>query len=160
MTPKYFLVFILSYFFIACAIAPKKEYKLPNTWDKNFSITLYEGGGMAYESTNILFSLDSCKYVQMNNGVYKIKRFKLSAKEREEVLLKLNSFNVGTIETAKVQGLIHDKETNQICFITKPQSQYCIETGATTQIKEKYQQNFNLTYSYLTALAISKTNPQ
>ena len=158
MNPKYFLIFSLSYFFLACAITPKREYKLPSIWDKNFSITLYQGGGMEYASTNILFSFDSCKYVHMNNGVNKIKRFKLSAKEKEEVLIKLNSFNVGDIETTKTQGLIYDIETTQICFISKPQNQHCLETGATIQIKEKHQQNFNNSYNYLTALAISKIN--
>lgn len=158
MNPKYFLIVALSYFFIACIYTPNIEYKLPSIWDKNFSITIYEGGGMAYESMSILFSFDSCKYVQMNNGINKIKRFKLSAKEKEAVLIKLNSFNAGAIETTKTQELIHDKETNQICFVTNTQSQHCLETGATIRIKEKYQQNFNNTYNYLTALAISKTN--
>lgn len=157
MTSKYFLIFTLSYFFIACTITPKKEYKLPNIWDKNFSITLYEGGGMVYSSTTILFSFDSCKYVKMNEGVNNIKRFKLSAKEKEEILIKLNSFNVNAIETAKTQGVIHDKETTQICFISNPQNQHCLETGATIQIKEKHQQNFNNAYTYLMALATLKT---
>jgi len=134
-----------------------KNFELPKNWGKNFNITLYEGGGMNYESTTIYLSTDSCKYVRMEDGKDDIKRFKLSAKEQEEVSAKLNSFNVGSIESIEQKGLAHDKETNRLCFYLNAKEQHCVESGATININKKCREDFNNAYQYIIKLANEKS---
>ncbi len=150
-----FLFILTGFIFCSCF---NTKYELPKTWDKNFSIVLYQGGGMNYESTNILFSYDSCKYVEMNEGVHKITRFKLSDKSRNAILKKLTGFNVESMETQKTAELINDKETTSICFQNASKKDHCISTGATTQIERKYVVDFYKAYQYLLALAKEKGN--
>lgn len=136
---------------------PEEEsFEIPKKWEKNFSVTLYSGGGMNYESTNIFLFADSCRYVEMENGVDSIKRFVLSQAEKEEVLLKLRSFNVSEIKTIELEGTVYDKETNRICFALAPKQAFCIETGATQGIEEKEKGDFYKAYNYLVSLAKEK----
>lgn len=151
----------MKYFLIPIAVillncSSKKDFELPKTWTKGLTITLYEGGGMNYESTNVFISADSCKYVKMEQGKDDVKRFVLSTKELGELLDKLHSFNVDDIETTSTE-LVHDKETNRMCIISKPQSDYCIETGATITVKKKYKEDFYGAWNYLLKLAIDKS---
>ncbi len=150
---KYFLIPFIA---ILLSCSSKNDFDLPKTWTKGLAITLYEGGGMNYESTNVFISEDSCKYVRMENGKDDIKRFVLSTKELSEVLEKLRAFNVDDIETTPIE-LVNDKETNRICFILKPQPDLCIEAGATVTVKKKYQEDFYGAWSYLLKLAIDKS---
>ncbi len=151
----------MRYFLIPIAVillncSSKKNFVLPKTWTKGLTITLYEGGGMNYESTNVFISADSCNYVKMENGKDDRKRFVLSAKELNELLKKLHAFNVDDIETRPTE-LVHDKETNRLCIIAKPQPDYCIETGATITVKKKYQEDFYGAWKYLLKLAMDKS---
>lgn len=134
-----------------------EEFIMPAIWAKDFSVTFYEGGGMAYESTNIFLFADSCRYVEMENGMDSIKRFVLTAKEKEDVLAKLRSFNVDKIETVDLEGTVYDKETTRICFANGFKQSHCIETGATQGINEKNKGDFYKAYSYIIELAKSKT---
>ena len=119
------------------------------------AITLYEGGGMNYESTNVYISADSCKYVKMEEGKDDIKRFVLSTKELGEVIEKLHTFNVEGIVTLPTE-VVNDKETNRLCIMVKPQPDRCIETGASTSIKKCGEDFFGI-WNYLMKLAIDKS---
>ncbi|MBA3682183.1 MAG: hypothetical protein H0W73_13645 [Bacteroidetes bacterium] len=134
-----------------------EEFVMPATWAKDFSITFYEGGGMAYESTNIFLFADSCRYVKMESGVDSIKRFVLTPKEKEDVLAKLKSFNADKIETIDLEGTVYDKETSRMCFANGFKQSHCIESGATQGIKEKTKGDFYKAYSYIVELAKTKT---
>src|SRR4051812_2863506 len=100
---KYILMLLCVCFFLACIVNTGKSFELPKKWNKDLSIDLYEGGGMRYASTTIFLSADSCNYIEMENGVNTIKRFKLSDAEQEEVSTKLNSYHVGAIETTTIK---------------------------------------------------------
>lgn len=134
-----------------------EEFVMPAKWTKDFSITFYEGGGMAYQSTNIFLFADSCRYVEMKNGMDSIKRFVLTAIEKEDVLAKMRAFNVEKIETVDLAGTVYDKETTRMCFATGFKQSHCIETGATQGVKEKTKGDFYGAYSYIIELAKSKT---
>ncbi len=153
---RYILMLLCVCFFLACIVNTTKKFELPASWNKDLNITLYTGGGMLYASTSVYLYADSCKYIEMENGVDKIKRFKLTIKEQQDVLAKLNSYNVGAIETVNIDGIVHDKETNRLCFHLNAKDEHCIETGASTDIKPNYQKNFNEAYSYILALAKEK----
>ncbi len=132
-------------------------FVMPATWTKDFSVTFYEGGGMAYESTNIFLFADSCRYVKMEGGVDSVKRFVLTPKEKEEVFAKLKAFNFDKIETVELEGTVYDKETTRMCLAEGVKQTFCAETGATQGIKEKNKGDFYAAYSYIIELAKSKT---
>ncbi len=152
-----YILFPLTLFLFACFVEHKAKYELPLTWPKNFSIKVYEGGGMNNESNNISFSKNSCQYILMKEGVKNSKNFKLSDKQLNEVLAKLISFNVDKIQSQKSDEIIHDKETKSICFYTGLNQDRCIETGATMLILPKHSINFNNSFNYLLALAEEKS---
>lgn len=134
-----------------------EQFVLPASWTKDFNVTFYEGGGMAYESTNIFLFADSCRYVEMQGGVDSIKRFVLTAKEKEDLLAKMKSFNIEKIESVELPGVVYDKETTRMCFANGFKQSHCIETGATQSIKEKTEGDFYKAYSYIIELAKNKT---
>ena len=130
-----------------------EQFVLPATWAQDFSITFYEGGGMAYESTNIFLFADSCRYVEMQGGVDSIKRFVLTAKEKEEILTKMKALNLDKIESVELPGVDSDKAHTRLCFANGFKQSHCLETGATMSIKEKNEGDFYNAYSYIIELA-------
>jgi len=159
---KYLFIPITFLLFNCCGPKPgtssaniekTEQFVLPATWAKDFSITFYEGGGMAYESTNIFLFADSCRYVEMQGGVDSIKRFVLTAKEKEEILTKMKALNIDKIESVELPGVVYDKETTRLCFANGFKQSHCLETGATMSIKEKNEGDFYNAYSYIIELA-------
>ncbi len=134
-----------------------KDFVMPATWTKDFSVTFYEGGGMAYESTNIFLFADSCRFVKMEGGVDSIKRFVLTTKEKEDVLLKLKAYNFDKIKNEELPGVVYDRETSRMCLAEGVKQTFCAETGATMTVKEKTEGDFYKACSYIIELAKSKT---
>ncbi len=136
----------------------RNKNELPKTWNKDFSIKLYHGGGMLYQSTNLFLSKDSCVYNYMLQGKKDIKHFMLSDQEFEAVLKKMDSLKVGEIHAEEVMGIIHDKASSSICFHDKSASTFCIGDGASSQLKGENLDRFSAAYDYLIELSEKKKN--
>jgi hypothetical protein len=155
---KHLLIAITTLVCFVSFKSDRNKNKLPETWNKDFSIKLYHGGGMLYQSTNLFLSKDSCVYNYMLKGKEDIKRFMLSDQEFEAVLKKMDSLNVGEIRAEEVMGVIHDKASSSICFIDKSNSTFCIGDGASSQLKGENLDRFSAAYDYLLALPEKKKN--
>lgn len=130
------------------------NYTIPKTWTKDFTITVYDGGGMAYESTNITYTYDSCTYDRMEEGVHDVKTFKLSDADRAAVLAKLREYKLDQVKSSKLKGIAYDKPTTKICTGQKSGSK-CIESSASTRISSNAD-GFYKAYDYLVAFASKK----
>jgi hypothetical protein len=144
---------IISLFLLGCASTSR--YELPRIWSENFKISYYHGGGMLYESTTVTLSKDSCTYVEMKGGKDNVKKFMLSEEEFRQVLEKMNELEVVKIHNKK-QELVHDKASTRLCFSEKGKEDFCIESGATMNIKESDYQAFSEACNYLLNLAKNK----
>ncbi len=143
-----------SLFLFGCASTSK--YELPKLWDKDFSISYFHGSGMAYESTNINLSKDSCVYTEMESGKDDVKKFMLTDSEFDQVLKKMQDLELVKIRS-KEEKLVHDMPTTKICFSKKGKDDYCVETGATIKLHNDDYEKFNVACKYLLDLVKSKT---
>lgn len=151
-------IFILFMQIISCTKSePKQEAGdnlLPATWTKDFSIGLYTGGGMLNQSLTIIFTYDSCQYVEKTGDKKKTIAFILTEKQKTEILEKMKSFHADEIHSRKTEGITYDKESNDICFRTK--KEFCISDGAASDIEEKDIANYSGIYQYLLNFARQK----
>jgi hypothetical protein len=144
--------------FIFCSFSINFDtYKLPTNWDEDFSIKLYNGGGMYYGSTTVVFNSSGIIYTKMDQGNEVVKTFKLSENEKNAILKQLKLLKVDSIKTKTKNGITHDQATTSICFLKDVNTNYCISKGATTEIEEEYINNFSETWDYLCGIVKSKT---
>jgi len=134
-----------------------KSYKLPINWENDFSIKLYNGGGMYYGSTTIVFDSAGVVYTKMDHGKVNEEKFKLSENEKIEILKQLKKLKVDNIKTKATPGITHDKATTSICFLNKGNANYCIASSASSEIEDEYKNNFSDAWSYLSGIVKSKT---
>ena len=149
------LFFILTLTIFCSFIIPSKNFELPTTWTNDFSINIYQGGGMINQSTKVIFRLDSLIYTEMKHSKKNVKRHKLTNDEKQEILAKVKQLNAEIISSAAT-NLKHDKETTEICFNLSSNS-HCFSSGATEEVIEKYSKNFGDMYKYLLDFAKNKT---
>ena len=147
---KYAFIFLLLCFpyYLSFAQKPGNNFELPATWDKNFNISYYSGGGMVQRSTKLFLSKDSCAYVEMKEGIDDKKTFKFSVAELAQILAKLKELKADKIKTKKLKGIIYDKESEDVCFTSKDK-ELCLQDGATATIEAKDQQRYFETIKYL-----------
>lgn len=149
---KYLLaIFILP--LIAC-ITDKGGYEVPSKWNKDFKITLYEGGGMAYESLDVTYTADSCIYDRMEQGVHSVSAFKLTEQNKTDILKKLMEFKLNKVRSKENKGTVYDKSSTRLCLINGA-NQTCMESGATVDITAN-SEGFYKAYTYLTDFASKK----
>jgi hypothetical protein len=151
-------IFILLMQVISCTTPELRQEAedtiLPTTWTKDFSISLYTGGGMLNESLTIDFNYDSCKYVEKKGDEKNIVAFQLNENQKNELLEKMKSFHADEIHSRKTEGITYDKESNDICFHNK--TEFCISDGAASDIEEKDIANYSGIYQYLLNFAKQK----
>lgn len=133
-----------------------KGFDLPMVWPNDFTITLYQGGGMRYASTKLVLRADSGIYTEMENGKDVIKKFALLKGDKETILKQLKKLNVESIKTEKINGIVYDKETTQICFEEGVKFNHCFASSATEEIKKSHSKNFFDAYNYLLNFAQTK----
>jgi hypothetical protein len=127
---------------------------LPAVWDKDFSITLYEGGGMINRSTHITYTYDSCIYDYQQNKSVSTKNFALTATDRETILTKLKSLKLEKLKTAQHKHAIPDKGTVSLCFINGSRK-LCLEDSASGRVIDT-EGAFTTAYQYLKELAMKR----
>ena len=151
------LIFILTLTILCSCINSAKNFDLPTTWTKDFTISIYDGGGMMYASTKVLLTTDSIVYTEMENGKDDIKKHKITAEDQKQILEKLKRLNVEYFISEGTDYVICDKGTTEICFKINKDKTLCVASGATEEIREKYSKDFYDTFNYLLNFAKNKT---
>jgi hypothetical protein len=102
----YFLLILTNVFSITQSL---NNTKLPDTWEKDFTIKYTFGGSMDGSSTNLVFTYDSCSY-QHNTGQTKpvLKKFALTVKDRETILKELKRLKADQIHSTPAIAAIYD----------------------------------------------------
>lgn len=154
---KKLIILIPAVFIFWSFTSSFEPFKLPTTWEKDFNIKLYNGGGMYYGSTTVVFDSSGVIYTKMDQGNEVIKKFTLSDREKIAILKQLKLLKVDSIKTKTKDGITHDQATTSICFFKDVNTTYCISKGATTEIEEEYKSNFSEAWDYLCGIVKSKT---
>ncbi|MDX2173069.1 MAG: hypothetical protein SFY56_08115 [Bacteroidota bacterium] len=150
------LIILIPFLVFSSFTQKLDSFQLPKAWEKDFSIKLYNGGGMYYGSTTVVFNSSEVIYTKMDHGNEVVKTFKLSENEKNEILKQLKLLKVENIKTKTKNGITHDQATTSICFLKDVNNNYCISKGATTEIEEEYKSNFSETWDYLCGIVKSK----
>jgi hypothetical protein len=146
----------LSILLILLSCSPtEKKYELPPDWNKDFSIKLYEGGGMRNQSKHVTFTYNKVELIETFPGDSAARKsFDLSDTGREEILKTLRSFNLGNI-TTREKPFETDQESVSLCFLTKENNDFCLESGSKTEFVDPGG-SFGKAYSYLLGMAEKK----
>lgn len=154
---------LLLILFLSCSADYSKKkhetFEIPSYWEKDFSVKLYEGGGMLPESTDIYFRTDSCFVNDFHDSFENHYAFLMLEKDKEELINYLKSKELTKIRTKPVKETIYDKGTISIC-LSKADQQFCLEEGATMNIHEKDYPAFMSAYQHLTDFAWNKLESQ
>ena len=152
------LIYLMPLLFVLSSFKQNFDpFHLPTTWEKDFSIKLYNGGGMYYGSTTVVFNSSGVIYTKMDQGNEVVKTFELSEDEKNAILKQLKLLKVDSIKSKTKDGITHDQATTSICFLKEVNTTYCASKGATTEIEEEYKNNFSETWDYLCGIVKSKT---
>jgi len=130
------------------------DFKLPETWAKDFAISLSYHSSMSGGKTEIKFTFDSCTYLNQDSHVKKIKlkTYRMKNADRVTILKKLTELKVDQI---KLEGTVHavrDGWSQSICFRF-----HCIEGGTSAEMSENDKNLFLEAYRYLEDFAIKKS---
>ena len=150
--------FLLHYLLLIYPLMPgikSTEFKLPEVWSKDFTITVSHGGGMLNERLDISITYDSCKFMHSVQEELKENSFLMTIESRAAVLKKLHELKVTKIEPDFSNRLTYDKATSSIVFKYKGQS-FFIQDSASSNIKKTYKENFNQAFNYLQLFAMEK----
>jgi hypothetical protein len=144
-----FFVLIVS---ISASAQPGNDFKLPQTWEKDFIISLSFSGSMRGGSTDITCTYDSCKYVSslFDKGP-KEKKYLLKEADRTAILKKLQELKADEIKAESGMQAVDDGWSQSICL-----GFYCIEGGTSAEMSEKDKHQFHEVYNYLEEFAMKK----
>lgn len=132
--------------------ASPRESNLPETWTKDFIVTLSFTGSMDGSSTHIEFTYDSCKYLrQVGMEAPEESQVKLTETDRAEILKKLHELNVDKIDSEVNIAPVNDGWTSSLCFGT-----HCVSSGPGMKMSEDDQEQFSKAYDYLEGFAAKK----
>lgn len=129
------------------------DFKLPETWGKDFVITLSYHSSMSGGKTDVKFTFDSCTYTNQSHHSKKPKarKFKMKEADRVAILKRLAELNVDQIKSEHSMHAVHDGWSQSICFGT-----YCIEGGTSAEMSDTDKNQFLEAYRYLEEYAMIK----
>jgi len=131
------------------------DFKLPNTWTKDFKIVLYTTPGMKDEAVNITYTFDSCEYVKREGTIKKTTAFALTTSQKNEILKKLTDLKIDKIKSIKSQKKpMMDESSSGICFYDT--KEFCLGGGSITNYNEQDSKNYSIAYNYLLEFAEPK----
>lgn len=148
---RFFCVVVLFISFSASAQIAD-NFKLPETWSKDFTITLSYHSGMSNSNTDVRFTYDSCIYKHSSNhskpasGV-----FLLKDSDRTKIFKKLNENKANEIKSESGVHVVHDGWSQSMCF-----NMHCIEGGTSAEMTEDNKNRFLEVYRYLEEFAATK----
>ena len=129
------------------------DFKLPATWEKDFTISVSHKGSMSTGTSEVMFTYDLCTYtMQPRNGGSVTKTYKLTEKDRLAIFKKLHDLKVDAIELKPTYATVNDGWSSSICL-----GLHCIEGGSSAELSDKDKNAFLDAYAYLEQFAIDKT---
>lgn len=131
------------------------DFKLPETWAKDFTISLSYHGSMGGGKTNVMFTFDSCTYLSEPNRYkktqVKFRKYKMKEADRIAILKKLTELKADQIKSEGSVHAVRDGWSQSVCF-----GFHCIEGGTSAEMSEKDKNLFLDAYRYLEEFAIKK----
>lgn len=122
--------------------------KLPETWNKDFTIRVTISGNMNGSHPQTIFTYDSCVHVSRDsNGNRKREAIALTQKDRNEILQFLKRNNVEKFTSKYKRGRILDGSSRSICFFGSDVP--CMEVGTSYRVGEENAEIFRTVYDYL-----------
>lgn len=126
--------------------------KLPETWTKDFTITLSYSGSMDGSLTDLTFTYDSCKYLRKSGmKAPKKNRYVLTESDRVEILKKLQELKVDKISSEASIEAVNDGWSTSMCF-----GSHCVSGGTSSIMSDQDKAVFSAAYGYLEEFAIKK----
>ncbi|MBY0434666.1 MAG: hypothetical protein K2U26_11200 [Cyclobacteriaceae bacterium] len=123
------------------------NFELPNTWEKDFTISLSYTGSMDGSYFEAKLTHDSCtykRYTRMNKNGEVRKSFAVGKKERTEILEKMREWKVNEIKSESSTRATYDGWQQSICFNFN-----CISGGSSTEMTVEDKNRFLDAYRYL-----------
>lgn len=128
------------------------DFKLPEAWAKDFTISLSYHSSMSGGKTAVKFTFDSCAYVsESGTKKPKLRTYKMKEADRVAILKKLTELKVDQIKSEGSVHAVRDGWSQSICV-----GFHCIEGGTSAEMSEKDKNLFLDAYRYLEEFAIKK----
>lgn len=131
----------------------ENDFKLPDTWDKDFVITYSHHSSMSGGKTEIRITFDSCTYTSQSHYSKKPKdkAFKLKEADRKAILKKLAELKADQIKYEHNKYPVHDGWSESFCLGT-----FCVEGGTSVEMDEANKNAFLEVCRYLEEFASKK----
>ena len=132
----------------------KSDFKIPNTWEKDFVITLLYHGSMSGGKTEIKITYDSCIYMNQSHHSKKPEHgtYKMKEADRVAILKKLKALKADEIKSEHSIYPVRDGWSQSICF-----GLYCIEGGTSAEMSDEHENQFLDAYRFLEEFSAKKT---
>lgn len=119
--------------------------KLPEAWEKDFTITVSFFGSMDGSYAKIVFTCDSCVY----DSYYRVGgpqngAIALTEKNRKEILQFLKKSGAEKFTSQIILAGVHDGWSQSICF-----TGFCMQDGTTFKTDDANRKLFQQVYDYL-----------
>ncbi len=131
-----------------------EDFKVPETWAKDFIISLSYHSSMSGGKTTIKFTFDSCTYLNQQSHSKKpskLRTYKMREEDRVAILKRLTELKADEIKSESSVHAVHDGWSQSICF-----GFHCIEGGTSAEMTEEDKNSFLDTYRFLEEFAIKK----
>lgn len=122
-----------------------KEFELPKTWTKDFTISYSYSGSMDGSRTELKITYDSCSYT-IQRGMNAPQKGVFSMKEagRAAILKKMHELKVNTIKSEISKHPVDDGYSETLCF-----GHHCISGGTSATMSDKDGEVFSNAHTYL-----------
>lgn len=151
-----FLQFIPVFFLFCLCSCSNGQTAIPRNWQPGMTVRYHEGGGMRYESLDILISDTGCVHTQMKEGVYITKRFNLTEAEQTSLLHFFRAQHFSRIGMYKPDDKVYDKTTIEVIVEWKNHKVSVKDSGGSF-IQNRDKKRFRAVIDYLLTLVTNKT---
>lgn len=129
------------------------DFKIPETWEKDFLITYSYHGSMSGGKTEIRITVDSCTYISRPHHSKKPKHiaFKLKEADRTAILAKLAELKADKIKAEVSMHAVYDGWSESFCLGT-----HCVQGGTSVKMDEENKNAFLEVCRYLEEFAGKK----
>ena len=132
---------------------PMKEFELPKTWTKDFTISYSFSGSMDGSRTDLKMSYDSCSYtIKWGMNAPKTGTFSMTETNRAAILKKMHELKVNTIKSEVSIHPVNDGHSETLCF-----GHHCISGGTSATMSDKDGEIFSNAHAFLTGFAEKKS---
>lgn len=145
---------IFLFMMLSAKAQPGERFQLPDSWAKDFVISLFYKGSMSGSNTEIRFTYDSCTYRSGSNSKKtKVYTCRMKEADRAAILKKLAELKVAQIKSESGMHVVYDGWSQSICIGT-----HCIDGGTSAEMSEQDKNVFLDAYRFLEDFAIKKSH--